>query len=168
MNFAAVGWIGLWSDVPMPMKVGTVEHMKKLLSPTRIHTAVVALTLVIAFAGIARTAFASPQQKETMLQQAGFKVHTVTTDRQREHLQALPEGQISIVQHNGKTFYAFPDAAHNQIYTGNQAQFQAFKQAQLQASRQSSGLNVNPDPHGIRINEFDGWGPGPLASTDGY
>jgi len=113
-------------------------------------------------------AFASPQQKETMLQQAGFQVHTVTTDRQREHLQALPQGRVSIVQHNGKIFYAFPDAAHNQIYTGNQAQFQAFKQAQLQASRQSSGLNVNPDPHGIRINEFDGWGPGPLAPTDGY
>ncbi len=103
-----------------------------------------------------------------MLQQAGFKTQKVTTARQKELLRALPEGKVSIVQHNGKSFYAYPDAAHNLIYTGNQAQYQAYKQVQLEASRQNRGLNIDPDPHGIRVNEFDGWGPGPLAPTDGY
>jgi len=103
-----------------------------------------------------------------MLQQAGFKAHTVTTARQKELLRALPEGKVSIVQHNGKTFYAYPDVAHNQVYTGNRAQYQVYKQAQVQASQQNLGLNVDPDPHGVRVNEFDGWGPGPIAPTDGY
>src|SRR5205823_4657015 len=102
---------------------------------------------------------AAPPQKDVMLQQAGFKSHTVTTARQKEHLRALPEGKVSIVMHNGQTFYAYPDAAHNLVYTGTEAQYQAYKQAQLQASMQNRRLYVDPVPQGIRINELDGFGP---------
>ena len=132
--------------------------MKKLLTLTSVLR-VATLTLVIVCAGITTTTIAGSPQKEVMLQHAGFKVHAVTTARQKELLQALPKGQVSIVKHNGKTFYAFPDVAHNQVYTGNQAQYQAYKQVQLEASQQNRGLNVDPDPHGIRVNEFDGFGP---------
>ena len=150
--------MGLWSNMPMLTKFGTVGHMKKL------PTAGIVLTFVIAFAGIARTTIAQAQQKETFLQQAGFKVQTVTTARQQELMRELPAGAICIVKHNGKSFYAFSDVAHNRIFTGNAAQYQAFKEA----SRQANGLNIDPDPTGVRVNEFDGWGPGPLAPTDGY
>jgi hypothetical protein len=130
--------------------------MKKLLTLTSVLATV---TIVMVCVSTTTTAIAAPPQKEVMLQQAGFKTHTVTTARQKEHLRALPEGKVSIVTQNGKAFYAYPDVAHNEVYTGNEAQYQAYKQAQLQASIQNRGLNVDPDPHGIRINEFDGFGP---------
>jgi len=133
--------------------------MKKLITLRSALRAIAALTVVIGCASTTTTTIAAPPQKEVMLQQAGFKTHTVTTARQKEHLQALPEGKVSIVMQNGKTFYAYPDVAHNQVYTGTEAQYQAYKQAQLQASIQNRGLNVDPDPHGIRVNEFDGFGP---------
>ncbi len=133
--------------------------MKKLINLRSVLRAIAALAIAIGCASTTTTTIAAPPQKEVMLQQAGFKTHTVTTARQKEHLQALPEGKVSIVQQNGKTFYAYPDAAHNLVYTGTEAQYQAYKQAQLQASIQNRGLNVDPDPHGIRINEFDGFGP---------
>ena len=133
--------------------------MKKLINLRSVLRAIAALTVVIGCASTTTTTIAAPPQKEVMLQQAGFKTHTVTTARQKEHLQALPEGKVSIVQQNGKTFYAYPYAAHNLVYTGTEAQYQAYKQAQLQASIQNRGLNVDPDPHGIAINEFDGFGP---------
>ena len=133
--------------------------MKKLINLRSVLRAIAALAVAIGCASTTTTTIAAPPQKEVMLQQAGFKTHTVTTARQKEHLQALPEGKVSIVQQNGKTFYAYPDAAHNLVYTGTEAQYQAYKQAQLQASIQNRGLNVDPDPHGIRINEFDGFGP---------
>src|SRR5437762_12790389 len=133
--------------------------MKKLIALTSVLRVLATLTIVIACVTTTTTAIAEPPQKEVMLQQAGFKTHTATTARQKEHLRALPEGKVSIVMQNGKTFYAYPDAAHNQVYTGTEAQYQAYKQAQLQASIQNRGLNVDPDPHGIRINEFDGFGP---------
>jgi hypothetical protein len=130
--------------------------MKKLLTLTSVLAAV---TIVMVCVSTTTTAIAAPPQKEVMLQQAGFKTHAVTTARQKQHLQALPAGKVSIVQQNGRTFYAYPDAAHNLIYTGNEAQYQAYKQVQLEASRQNRGLNIDPDPHGIRINEFNEFGP---------
>jgi long-subunit acyl-CoA synthetase (AMP-forming) len=117
------------------------------------------LTIAIGCASTTTTTTAALPQKEVMLQQAGFKAHMVSTDRQKQLLRALPAGKVSIVKHNGKTFYAYPDAAHSLVYTGNEAQYQTYKQAQLQASQQYRGLNVDPDPHGIRVNEFDGFGP---------
>jgi len=96
---------------------------------------------------------------------------TVTTARQRQYMQPLPAGQG--VKPNGKTFYADPGTIHNQVCTGYRVkyqafQYQAYKQAQLVASRQNPALNVHPDPHGVVVNEFDGWVPGPLAPIDGY
>ena len=159
---------GISSKFFAELTTQTNKHMKKPINLTSILRAAVALSIVIACVITTTIAIAGPPQKEVMLQQAGFKTKVVTSRRQRELLQALPDGKVSIVQHNGQTFYAYPDAAHNLIYTGNQGQYQAYKQAQLLASRQNRGLNVDPDPHGIRVNEFDGWGPGPLAPTDGY
>ena len=90
---------------------------------------------------------------------------TVSTARQRQYMQPLPAGQG--VKENGKTFYADPDTIRYQVYTGYRVQYQAYKQAQLLASRQNPALNVHPDPHGVVVNEFVGWGPGPLAPIDG-
>ena len=133
--------------------------MKKLITLTSTLRAITALAVAIGCASIPTTTIAGSPQKEVMLQQAGFKIHAVTTARQKELLQALPKGHVSIVQHDGKTYYAFPDAAHNQVYTGTEAQYQAYKQVQLEASQQYRGLNIDPDPHGIRVNQFDGFGP---------
>ena len=93
---------------------------------------------------------------------------TVTTPRQWQYMQPPPAGQVLIVKQNGETFYADPDTIHNQVYTGYRVQYQAYKQAQLLASRQNPALNVHPDPHGVVVNEFVGWGLGPLAPIDSY
>jgi hypothetical protein len=90
---------------------------------------------------------------------------TVSTARQWQYMQPPPAGQG--VKQNGKTFYADPDTIHHQVYTGSRVQYQAYKQAQPLASRQNPALNVHPDPHGLVVNEFDGWGPGPLDPIDG-
>ena len=89
---------------------------------------------------------------------------TMTTAKYRRYMQPLSTGQILIVKQNGKTFCADPETIHNQAYTGDRVQY---KQAQLLASRQNHALNVHPDPHGVVVNEFDGWIPGPLAPIDG-
>ena len=90
---------------------------------------------------------------------------TVTTAKQRQYMQPLPAGQV--VKQNAKTFYADPDTVHHQVYTGYRVEYQTYKQAQLVASRQNPALNVHPDPHGVVVNEFDGWVPGPLAPIGG-
>ena len=91
---------------------------------------------------------------------------TVTAARQRQYMQPLPAEQG--VKPNGETCYADPDTIHHQVYTGYRVQYQAYKQAQLPASRQNPALNVHPDPHGVVVNAFDGRVPGPLDPIDGY
>ena len=95
----------------------------------------------------------------------GGCANTVSTARQWQYMQPPPAEQG--VKQNGETFYAAPDTIHHQVYTGYQVQYQAYKQAQLLASRQNPALNVHPDPHGVVVNEFDGRVPGPLDPIDG-
>ena len=92
---------------------------------------------------------------------------TVAADKQRQYMQPPSAGQVLIIKQNGEIFYADPDTIHHQVYTGYRVQYQAYKQAQLVASRQNPALNVHPDPHGVVVNEFDGWVPGPLGPIDG-
>ncbi len=109
----------------------------------------------------------SPDTRHTGMKKESGWTERVTTARQRQYMQPLPARQVLIVKPNGETFYADPDTVHNQVYTGNRVQYQAYKQVQLQASRQNPALNVHPDPHGVVVNEFDGWVPGPLDPIDG-
>src|SRR6476469_6313892 len=70
----------------------------------------------------------STQNKESMLVAAGFKVITPKTAAQQQTLQQLPPGHVAVVNRNGRTYYVFPDAAHNQAYVGGPREYQAYQQ----------------------------------------
>src|SRR6476661_5514558 len=70
----------------------------------------------------------SIQNKESMLVASGFKVITPKTAAQQQKLQQLPPGHIAVVNRNGRTYYVFPDAAHNQAYVGGPREYQAYQQ----------------------------------------
>ena len=65
------------------------------------------------------------QNKENLLIAAGFKVIVPSTAAQKQKLQALPAGKVTLVQKDRKTYYVFPDAANNQAYVGGPTQYQA-------------------------------------------
>ena len=64
-----------------------------------------------------------------MLVAAGFKTITPKNPTQQQKLQQLPPGKIAMIQKSGKTFYVYPDAAHNQAYVGGPQEYQAYEQA---------------------------------------
>ena len=112
---------------------------------------------------------ASPQ-KEQLLTQAGFKLKTATTPKQQQQLADLPPNHVSAVKYKGKLYYAYPAGSGNQVYVGQQKQYNTYKQL-LQAQRAqmaqaSSGAAAQPTlveetagPNHILIQEFDGFGP---------
>jgi hypothetical protein len=71
---------------------------------------------------------ATTKHTETFLTAAGFKLVVATTPKQEQRLKALPPGKITTVQRNGKTYYVFPDVAHNQIYLGTPNEYQNYRQ----------------------------------------
>ena len=73
----------------------------------------------------------STQNKESMLVASGFKVITPKTAAQQQKLQQLPPGHVAMVNRQGRTYYIFPDAAHNQAYVGGPQEYQAYQQLRV-------------------------------------
>jgi hypothetical protein len=68
------------------------------------------------------------QNRESMLVASGFKVITPKTAAQKQKLQNLPPGKVTMVQKAGKNYYIFPDPAHNQAYVGRPREYQTYLQ----------------------------------------
>ena len=82
----------------------------------------------------------STQSREAMLSASGFKLITPKTAAQKQKLQNLPPGKVTMIQKNGKTYYVFPDPAHNQAYVGGPKQFEQYQQ--LRAENKLAQENV--------------------------
>ena len=112
-------------------------------------------------------------KKENLLAQAGFKAKAVTTPKQQQQVSHLAVDRVSAVKYHGKVYYVFPTGKKDQILVGNQAQFNAYKQA-LQAQQptaqktqqQQQMLQGSPvwagetaGPRHVDVEVFDGFGP---------
>ncbi len=104
----------------------------------------------------------STQNKESMLVASGFKVITPKTAAQQQKLQQLPAGHVAVVNRNGRTYYIFPDAAHNQAYVGGPQEFQAYQQLRAAnniANEQLETAQMYQDA-AMQWGAFGGWGVG--------
>src|SRR4029453_13417737 len=68
------------------------------------------------------------QNRENMLVASGFKVITPKTAAQKQKLQNLPTGTVTMTKKGKKTYYVFPDPAHNQAYVGGPKEYAAYQQ----------------------------------------
>jgi hypothetical protein len=95
-------------------------------------------------------------EKETYLANAGFKTKTVTTAKQRQQVSQLPAGKVSMVQYHD----AYPKSNGTEVLIGGKAHYQTYKQQVTQArATNATSINIDPDPHGVAVREFDGFGP---------
>ena len=69
----------------------------------------------------------STQNRESMLVASGFKVITPKTTAQKQKLQNLTPDKVTMIQKAGKTYYIFPDPAHNQAYVGGPTEYRAYQ-----------------------------------------
>jgi hypothetical protein len=102
------------------------------------------------------------QNKESMLVASGFKTVTPKTPAQQQKLQKLPPGKVTMIQKAGKTYYIFPDPAHNQAYVGGPKQYQEYQQ--LRAEKKLANENLETaemyqDPM-MGWGAWGGWGMG--------
>ena len=148
--------------------------MKKLLTLTSIANIVAVLAVVAGCQTVATNqAELAASKKEALLMQAGFKPKAVTTPKQQQQVSQLAVDRVSAVKYQGKVYYVFPTGKKDQILVGNQAQFNAYKQA-LQAQQptaqktqqQQQMLQGSPvwagetaGPRHVDVEVFDGFGP---------
>ena len=128
--------------------------MKQFLTSFKILTTIALLALAIGCA--------NPQSKEDSLVAAGFHVIVPKTAAQQK-LKALPHDRVTMVQQNGKTYYVFPDAAHNQAYVGGPKQYETYRQLRLKQKEKVEAAEMN-----LEASEKDwGFGASGLGSYSG-
>jgi hypothetical protein len=98
------------------------------------------ITAVFLLALVAACASAPSPPSENLLTSAGFKTLTATTPIQKQHLQSLPQAQLTQMQQNGKHYYVYPDVAGGRLFVGTPKEYQAYL-----ALRTQNGL-ANPGP----------------------
>jgi len=115
------------------------------------------LAVAIAMVGCASTTQTSTQNKESMLVASGFKTITPKTAAQKQKLQNLPPGKVTMVQKKGKTYYIFPDPAQNQAYVGGPKEYQEYQQ--LRAEKKLANENLeNAEMYQDAEMNWGGWG----------
>jgi len=104
----------------------------------------------------------STQNRESMLVASGFKVITPKTTAQQKKLQNLPPGKVSMIQKTGKTYYIFPDPAHNQAYVGGPKQYRHYQE--LRATNKLAQENFETaemyQDSAMEWSLWGGWGAG--------
>jgi hypothetical protein len=115
----------------------------------------VGITLLIGCA----TTQTTTQSREGMLMAAGFKIITPKTAAQKQKLQNLPPDKVTMVTKRGKSYYIFPDPAHNQAYVGGPRQYQEY--LQLRAEKKLAREDVQTaEMYQDSAMEWSMWGGG--------
>ena len=129
---------------------------KRLLKQTTINLAVIAL-----LAPLGGCAASGSRQAETSLLSTGFTAKVAMTPKQRQELQTLPPGKVSLVRQNGKTFCVYPDAPDNQIYVGSEAQYRAYENLVAQQPKSTDPFIIKEyiAGHWVPVKEYFGWAP---------
>jgi hypothetical protein len=110
--------------------------------------------------GSATGSTATAPQMVTQLTQAGFTPYSAKTAAQKAHIQSLPADKLTKVNRHGKNMWVYPDAANNQVYVGNSAQYKAFRAAR----KAQTGLDSEED----LVRSFDTRGGIPVEIYDGF
>jgi len=104
----------------------------------------------------------STQNRENMLVASGFNVITPKTAAQQQKLQNLPPGKVTMIQKAGKTYYIFPDPAHNQAYVGGPKQYRHYQE--LRATNKLAQENLESaemyQDSAMEWSLWGGWGAG--------
>jgi len=109
-------------------RFGTTEdHSLSMKPTTRPFLSAIAAGCAALLVSCASTQ-TTTQNRESMLVASGFKVISPKTAAQKQRLQNLPVGTVTMIKKGKKKYYVFPDPAHNQAYVGGPKEYQAYQQ----------------------------------------
>jgi hypothetical protein len=96
------------------------------MKDTLLKQSIINVAFVVAALLVAALTAEGATQTENLLVSVGFQAKAANTVSQRHELEMLPKGKVSPVIQNGKPFYVYPDAQRNQLYVGDEAEYQTY------------------------------------------
>jgi hypothetical protein len=119
----------------------------------RSFSLIAGLALIALFVGCAHTA-----QTENLLSNAGFSTVAAKTPQQQQHLMTLQPYKVAVVRRNGKPYYVYADAAHNQIFVGNQFAYDKYRDLRLEKNLAQQNVQ-NTQMSDWSSPAWEVWGP---------
>jgi hypothetical protein len=98
---------------------------------------------------------ATAQKTENLLSAAGFKTQPAATAEQLAHLRSLPSHKLTPVTRDGKRYFVYPDAAHNVLYIGQNAQYEEYKKLRTQFNQRE---DEELAPETQMVTQWSVWG----------
>jgi hypothetical protein len=128
----------------------------------RVSFKMISAIALLALTGGCATTQSTTQNRESMLVASGFKTVTPKTPAQQQKLQQLPPGKVAMINRKGRTYYIFPDAAHNQAYVGGPTEYQAYQQLRATNKLAQENLETAEMYQDAEMNwgAWRGWGAG--------
>ena len=138
-----------FSRSPRKPNTNTRKTMKQILTPFKILTTIALLALAI---GCANT-----RSKENSLIAAGFGVSVPRLRRSNRNSRAFLRQGDHRSEHR-KTYYRFPDAAHNLAYVGGPKEYETYRQLRSKQKLANEKLAAAEEKQEARQIEWGGWG----------
>jgi hypothetical protein len=98
------------------------------------------------------TGCSTTKQTENLLSAAGFNTIPANTPERQAHLKTLPPHKITMVVRDGKTYYVYPDQAHQVLYVGQQPQYEEYQKLRLENQMAEDQVQA------AEMNSEAGWG----------
>ena len=119
------------------------------------------LILILAASGVAFFAGCASMETDnntkSLLSEAGFRVRTPQTAKQRDVYAALPNNKVEHAIVKGKVFYVFKDEKVGVAYVGGKAEHQRYQQLCMQRHvAQAAEEEMNPS---LATRWNNQWGP---------
>ena len=118
------------------------------------------LTLILAVSAVAFLASCASMEidkTKSLLSEAGFRLRTPQTAKQKELYAALPNNKIEHAAVKGKVFYVFKDEKSGGVYVGGEAEHRRYQQlSQQRQAALAAEEDMNPS---LAVSWNNQWGP---------
>jgi hypothetical protein len=127
--------------------------MKTKISNSNLHL-IAAAAAVTCLVGCAEM---EGSTTKSLLSEAGFRVRTPQTAKQKEIYASLPANKIERAKVHGKVFYVFKDRKAGVAYVGDEAAHRRYQQ--LVAQKHTTQAPEEEMNHSLAVSWNNQWGP---------
>jgi hypothetical protein len=98
------------------------QYLKPLIGPA------IAAALILLFPGYAAADRPmSDREMDAALRNSGFRVRPASNAAQRASMRGMHDGEFTVVNQNGNTYYVYVDRTTNRLYAGDHWAYRAYQ-----------------------------------------
>ena len=135
------------------------QYLTGLIGPA------MAAILVLLFPGYAAADRPiTDREMDAMLRESGFKMRQASTGAQRASMREMHQGEFTVVNQNGKSYYTYVDKATGRLFVGDEQAYRAYQGYIRNRHLREKGVFVyelrpGDKPNNKTVDIYHDWSP---------